>query len=700
MTTLVPDRQAIARRERIANWLALLALLAIGVVWPPAKAATGIEEHAGSLLLRAAPESQSFEALRQSTRMHAVVTGNVARVEVTQTFTNPSAEWVEGLYVFPLPAGAAVDELAMQVGERTIRGDIQRREQAHSTYQKARNEGRQASLVDQERPNMFTTTVANIAPGGSITVAIAYLDSVPYRDGRYSLTLPLAITPRYTPGVGSDPAAPLAADDARAANAAGAPATPERVTSTQQKVSVEVDLSPGFALGSVQSLNHTVSDTATARGHLISAGPEAPADRDFELVWTPQAAPEMQATAFAERHGEEAYVLLMLTPPQMTTRHTVAREVIFIIDTSGSMEGPSIQQARAALQMGVARLAPTDRFNVIRFSNDASELFTGSRPATAENQRLARSFIDSLQAGGGTEMRSALELAFATPPPAEALRQIVFITDGSVGNETELVALIRERLGAARLFTVGIGAAPNTFFMRSAAAAGRGSYTFIGNRAQVQERMTDLFEKLEQPALVDLQLRWPGDAPAELAAPLPGDVYAGDPLIIAARLAHAPQGVLTLSGSSEGHAWVQQLPITVVGQQAGVAKLWARERIADLAQRRALGEGDQDTEEQIVALALAHHLVSQYTSLVAVDVTAVRPQQATYVRAQAPTSAPLGSYWANSTGFARTATPAPLLLLLGGLCLAFAAVLYAAGEHTRQAGRTRQAGAHAAGGGA
>ena len=653
-------------REVLTNWLALLALLALGIVWSPAHAAGIPDEHAGSLFLKSAADAPPLEALRQQTRMHATVTGSVARVEVTQTFSNPGATWVEGLYVFPLPTESAVDELRMQVGERTIVGEIRERAAAHAAYEQARSEGRQASLVDQERPNMFTTAVANIPPASTVTITIAYLDSIAYRDGRYTLSLPLCITPRYTPGMNTD-------------TGTVNPGTPEQVSATRQQVAIEVDLNPGFALASVRSLYHAVTQSATASGERITlASSEAPADRDFELTWQPQVAPDTQAAAFAQSAGGDAYVLLMLTPPQLTTRNVPAREVIFIIDTSGSMAGPSIEQARAALRMGVARLRPTDRFNVIRFSNDATRVFSASQPASAANVAAAEGFIEALSANGGTEMKSALQLAFASAPDAQLLRQIIFITDGSVGNEDELVQMIHDRIGSGRLFSVGIGAAPNAYFMHAAAAAGRGSYTFIGNREQVQERMTDLLQKLEQPALTNLEVRWPGNTAAELAAPLPGDVYAGDPIVIAARLGGVPQGQLTLSGTSEGHPWSRQVPITAVSSDAGVAKLWARGRIAELTSQRSAGGDAESLRQAIVGLALAHHLVSDFTSLVALDATPVRPVGGESDSVQVPTAAPTGSYWAHSTGFARTATPAPLLALMGAFWLALAALLLGA----------------------
>jgi Ca-activated chloride channel family protein len=281
-------------------------------------------------------------------------------------------------------------------------------------------------------------------------------------------------------------------------------------------------------------------------------------------------------------------------------------------------------------------------------------------------------------------MKPALEMAFATPPTPGFLRQIVFITDGCVSNESELIALIRDRIGVARLFTVGIGAAPNGYFLREAASAGRGSSTLIAQREQVGERMQDLFLKLEQPALVDLALQWPGGTVGDLAADIPSDLYAGDPLVVLARLSEMPQGLLTLSGRRSAHTWVRQLPITWVGEQAGIAKLWARERIGELSRRKNMqgdtaGESPTDIEARIVEVALKHHLVSEYTSLVAVDPTPVRPAGEPGHVEQAPTSAPVGSYWATgTTGFARTATPAPLLAVIGLVAFAFAGLFYRA----------------------
>jgi Ca-activated chloride channel homolog len=631
----------------------------------------------GTLYLKSSPDAAAIEALRVATTVQAQVTGDVARVHVIQRFSNTGSDWVEGLYVFPLSADAAVDELLMTVGERTIRGEIREKIKAQANYAQARSEGKQASIVDQERPNMFTAAVANIAPNSTVSIEIAYLETIPFRDARYTLRLPLAITPRYMPGAGLDPAAPLAAANAAIVNAAfGISATPERVMPPRQNVDITVELAAGFPVGSLTSLHHVVNVKNDALGKQIHlAGSRIPADHDFELVWTPAVADDVATAAFTEKVGDDTFALLVLTPPNAADEATQPREVTFIIDTSGSMYGPSIEQASAALQLGVDRLQPGDRFNIIRFASDYSNLFAAPQGVSAASRTLAGQFISALRAEGGTEMRAPLERAMATPPSAGYLQQIVFITDGSVGNEAELIALIHQQIGKTRLFTVGIGAAPNSYFLEQAAAAGRGSYTFIAERDQVGSRMQDLFRKLERPSLVDLKLLWPDNLTADLAAGLPGDVYAGDPLVIVARLPHSPSGYVTLSGRIHGEDWVHRIPITQVSEQSGLSKLWARERITDMSRQLRFGGDREQLRASILDLALRHHLVSEFTSLVAIDAAVVRPPGSSGHVEQAPTSAPTGSYWA-TTGFAKTATPADLFLVCGLLSITFGCFLH------------------------
>ena len=647
--------------------LAFVVLLLPGIVWFPGDAdATGAtfasihdprEANAGSLWLRSSPEADVIAGLSVMTAMQVRVTGNTARVEITQRFQNPSDDWMEGLYVYPLSASAAVDRLTMQFGERIIRGEIQPRKTALAHYEKARRSGRQASLVAQDRPNMFMTSVANIAPRSDITVRIAYLEVIPFRDGRYTLKLPLAITPRYVPGDAPE-------------------ATPERVavSGTVPRADIEIDLRPGFPLASLDSHHHaiTAADHRSETNRRIVTA-RADMDRDFELSWIPQQVADTVATAFTATADGVTHALVTLMPPDTAARPAPPREVIFIIDTSGSMGGGPLRQAKAALQLAIARLGADDRFNVIRFSDDASTLFAAPQAADPFVRAVAQRFVKSLRADGGTEMHAPLALALDATSPDGRLRQVVFITDGSVGNEAELIELVGDRLGDARLFTLGIGAAPNAWFLTEAAAVGRGSPTFIAATERVDERMADLFRKLERPALLDLELHWPDGAQLDLAAPLPLDLYAGDPLMVAIRLdGDTPPRGLTLAGRDATGHWVRQVPIVALEGETGIAKLWARERIGALSRRKRLSRGAdvrRALDERILALSLDYGLVSELTSLVAVDSTPVRPDGMAGATAQVPTAAPAGTPWAGSAGFATTASPARLLASLGGLAL-------------------------------
>src|SRR5262249_37271772 len=355
------------------------------------------------------------------------------------------------------------------------------------------------------------------------------------------------------------------------------------------------------------------------------AGPP-PADRDFELVWEPAAGMIPAAAVFTEGRDDGVYALLVVTPPAPSTQATrrAPREVVFVIDNSGSMAGTSIEQAKAALKMALARLAPTDTFNVIRFNHTMEALFEVPRPATPDQLMLAARWVDRLQATGGREMRQPRERGLAGGEGDGRLRQVVFLTDGGVGNEEELFAIIRRSLGDRRLFTVGIGSAPNSHFMREAARHGRGTFTYIGAVSEVQEKMTALFRKLESPALTDLKLDLPGIRRADvLPDPVP-DLYLGEPVVGAFRAATLPPPAV-LRGRLGTTTWEREVAVERAVENAGLATHWGRAKIGALLDARRGGADDEAVRHAVIDVALAHHLVSPYTSLVAVDVTPVRP---------------------------------------------------------------------------
>jgi Ca-activated chloride channel family protein len=632
----------------------------------------------GTLLIRMS--SGYRVATRMNTDIELMASGLVARVSVRQSFRNDGPDWVEGVYVFPLPDDAAVDRLRMHTGERFVEGEIREKERAQEEYEEAKREGRRASLVDQQRANLFTTSVANIGPGEEVTIEIEYLQNLKFEEGMFSLRFPLTLTPRFIPGapLPSRKGSGWSPDTTRVTDASLI--TPPVVTeSGDHRLTLRATIDAGAPLEIVASRYHPIDVRLVDGSYRVSLMDEtAPLDHDLELLWRPVPDAAPRAMVFSETLKGVPYVLLMLLPPNEDLRESAVmpRELIFIIDTSGSMHGTSIDQAKRALTLALDGLKPADRFNIIQFNSITHSLFAGSVAADPVRLRTAKSYVRHLKANGGTNMRPALEKALHAPSGETHLRQIVFITDGSVGNERELFKLIEQDLDSARLFTVGIGSAPNGWFMRKAAEAGRGSYSFISAPHEIDEKMERLVHKLEKPQITDIDVQWPdGIEPVSYPEVIP-DLYVGEPVVVKARLAIRPrQGdFVRISGSSAGGDWGGELSLAPPSDNPGVAALWARARLDQLFDDERRGADPDAIRTAIVATALEHHLVSKYTSLVAVDKTAVRPMSQDLEQEQVPNLLPYGQSQQAIFGFPATATNAPLQRLVGIACL-FAALL-------------------------
>ncbi len=637
---------AVLVRVAVAG-LALLAVLS-------ARADPGFEPTSGTLLVRTSPDTPPLPVPALDTRIGVRVTGPVARTRVTQRFANPTGLWLEGVYVFPLPDDAAVDHLEMHVGGRVIEGRIEEREQARRSYERARAGGQRASLVEQERPNLFTASLANIGPDDAIEVVIEYQHTLRWDAGRMELRLPLVAAPRYLPGGG--PETPGAGHEASGHAVPGIAAPGARI---------EIEIDAGVPVASITSPSHAPLIERTGPAQLRVELDGVPCDRDLVLVWELEASDDSLLAAFTEQRDDGVYALLMLVPPAAPRPRRLVREIVFVVDTSGSMSGASIEQGRAALALALDALAPDDFFNVIEFDSTTRRLFPGSVRAAPEMLRHARHRIARLQADGGTEMLPALEAALIDEGHGVDVRQIVFITDGAVGNESRLFETLARGLGRSRLFTVGIGSAPSSYFMRRAARHGRGSFTYVGRTDEVGERMGDLLEKLERPLLRDVEVRWAD--PAEAWPERVADLYAGEPVLVTARLPRA-SGEVRVSGHDGEGAWSVRAALDAPRDGLGIHRLWARRRIESLMDGLASGADASAVRAEVVELALRHHLVSKWTSLVAVERTPARPRGAPGASGRVATAIPHG--WGLPGSLPQGGSPAPLLLLLGtGLAL-------------------------------
>jgi Ca-activated chloride channel family protein len=600
----------------------------------------------GSLLFKTDVAGRYLTAPIQSTEVEIVVRGLVAETKVRQRFSNPGDEWLEGVYVFPLPQNAAVHAMRLEIGERIIEEQIKEKEAARKIYQQAKKQGKKASLVEQERPNIFTTSVANIGPGDEVAVRISYQQVLEYDTGRFELRFPMVVGPRYIPGApttASQAGTGWAFDTVQVADAFRVtPPVLHPSRGSINPVKLEVVLDPGMPLERLNCPSHATQIVKTADGvHNIRLD-GVPADRDFVLEWAPARGSQPRAAIFSEELDGAYYVLAMLMPPddEFTDTVRLPREVIFVIDTSGSMGGTSILQARDALILALEQLDPEDYFNIIEFDSGFSRLHQTSVPAMPAAIDDAKRWVASLQADGGTEMMGPLSAALEDVEEFTPLRQVVFITDGCVGNEDALFQTIYQELGRSRLFTIGIGSAPNSHFMERAASFGRGDFTHIGTPSEVALRMGNFFAKLENPVLADIELQWPDPDAETWPAQVP-DLYAGRPVVVAARLGTI-YGDLVATGMRADASWEARTPLSVGATRAGVNRLWARRKIASLMEQKARGLPEDQVRPQVVELAVDHHLVSKYTSLVAVDVTPTRPIDEKMRTGAVPTNLPAG----------------------------------------------------------
>lgn len=649
---------------RIERWIALfLSLLFLLPFFVQAANAQELQttslDQAGnaSLLLKTTQAGQYLPVLAVNSDVDLRVTGVILRAHVTQTFVNPTKRCVEGIYVFPLPENSAVDTLRMMIGTRVIEGEIHEREEAKAIYEEAKTEGRKASLVEQQRPNMFTTSVASVLPGETVKIEIEYQQVVRYDNGRFSLRFPTVVAPRYNP----------ASTTTGTADADGATVR----TGGDNHVKIHVSIDAGLPIVAVGASSDMLKTTPVYGGpvEVTLADEQVPADHDFVLEWHPQIGGMPQSTVFTETVNGETYALFMVIPPvESVTPVRVPRETIFIIDSSGSMAGTSMEQAKQALRLALDSLQPSDTFNIVDFDSSARRLFPESRPADAAAIDAARTFVGGIEADGGTEMMSALQSAFETPESQGRVRQVIFMTDGQVGNERELFDFITAHLGNSRLFTVGIGSAPNSHFMSGAARMGRGTFTYIADVNEVQDRMNRLFLKLENPVLTDVALSLPAGAEA-WPSKVP-DLYAGEPLVITAKLPQS--GRVSLQGKIGSTAWSDHVDVKSQQGDGGISKLWTRHKIEALMDSLSEGADEDVVKHDVIDLALANHLVSQYTSLVAVDRTPTSLDSSHCVSELVPLNTPAGS---EEGSLPQTATPMALMLFGGGALIAVAVAL-------------------------
>jgi Ca-activated chloride channel family protein len=563
------------------------------------------------------------------TEVHASVSGGIAEVTVEQFFQNPYDRSIEAVYVFPLPHDAAVNDLEIRIGERVVRGEIHERQKAREIYEQAKQQGRTAALLDQERPNVFTQSVANILPGHEVVVKLRYLDLLQYEDGAYEMVFPTVVGPRYIPGQAASQRGGTGwsrdTDRVPDASRITPPVVPPGARAGHD-IMIAVELHTGVPLQDVQSVNHVVDverpDASTASIRLRPS--DTIPNKDFVLRWRVAGqGPEFGLLPHrgAGRDGFGYFTFLLQPEAEVLASEARPKEMVFVLDCSGSMSGEPIAKAKAAVRWALQNLNPDDTFQVIRFSERASPFAPGPIPNTPENVQRALAYVEGLQGEGGTEMLSGIEAALSFVRDAARLRVVCFLTDGYIGNEEEILSAVRDRIGEARLFSFGVGSSVNRYLLDELAREGRGVADFIPLDAETRPLVEKFYARIAKPYLTDVSIDWGGlDVTDVYPEKLP-DLFAGQPLVLAGRYRHAGHGEIAIRGHLGRRAFQRRIRVDLPERAAGneaVDVLWARRRIDEVMRQMLRGER-QDLVQQVTDTALEFRLVTRYTSFVATD---------------------------------------------------------------------------------
>jgi Ca-activated chloride channel family protein len=581
------------------------------------------EDRPGSGSLWTRVEEREVAVPLKHTDVHASIDGYIATVSVTQEFHNPYAGKIEASYVFPLPENAAVNEFVMTIGPRRIRGIIRERQQAEEIYRDARRQGYTASLLTQERPNVFVQSVANIEPGREIDVTLKYFHTLACVDGWFDFVFPMVVGPRFNPP-GTSQGVGAAGRGHRGVSGQGTEvsylAPPER---SGHDISLEVDVRPGMAIEELTCPSHRTEVEKAAPEHQrvrLSPGDALP-NKDFVLRFRLDGA-ELKSSLLVHRDERGGFFSLMLMPPrvlQARTRQPV--EMIFVLDSSGSMNGRPIEQAKAAIGRGLELLSEDDTFQLIDFSEHASQFGPSPLPATPYQVARARRYLARLQGSGGTMMLNGIKAALNFPHDPDRLRFVCFLTDGYIGNEAEILREVQRRLGDARIFSFGVGTSPNRYLLNSMARLGRGAVAYLAHDGDPVRTMDTFFESVSHPALTDLRIDWGGLEAREVFPRRIPDLFAGRPVLLTGRCRGRVQEMVRVSGKVGRQRMQLEIPVDLADHADGsraFPSVWARMKIADLADEAALG-GNGLRAATVRQLALDYQLMSAYTAFVAVD---------------------------------------------------------------------------------
>ena len=564
------------------------------------------------------------------TDVKAEISGFLSRVNVTQEFENPFKEKIEAVYTFPLPQNAAVDDMTMTIGERIIKGKILPSEEAQAVYEAAKSSGKTASLLDQERPNIFTQSVANILPGDQVKITISYVETLKYEDGAYEFVFPMVVGPRYIPGNTeiSKRGSGFAPDTDQVPDASRiTPRMPPPGLRSGHDISLDIQLDAGLIVDSLNSKSHDVDvqrPTPQSAHVRLKDGATIP-NKDFVLRYD-VAGGAIQDALLTHRSDKGGFFTMILQPPDRVTAADVTpKELVFVLDTSGSMQGFPIEKAKETMKLALDSLYPSDTFNLITFAGDTSILFPQPVPATKANLMKAQAFLSSRAGAGGTEMMTAIKAALEPSDKQDHIRIVCFMTDGYVGNDMEIISEVQKHQNA-RVFAFGIGGSVNRFLLDKMAEAGRGEVEYVALNDDGSAAAKRFHERVRSPLLTDISIDWNGLPVTDVYPQRIPDLFSAKPLVLSGRFTSAANGTLHLKGKVAGNDFARDIQVSFPETMAShdvLASLWARRRIDDLMSQDFSGaqSGNMNAElkQTITQVGLEYRLMTHFTSFVAVE---------------------------------------------------------------------------------
>jgi len=576
----------------------------------------------GVMIAKLPKEDKKIPLPLKHTDVKGQISGYIATVEVTQQFHNPYDEKIEAVYVFPLPQNAAVNEFIMTIGDRKIRGIIREREEAERIYAQARRQGHVASLLTQERPNIFAQKVANVEPGKEIDVNIKYFNTLAYVDGWYEFVFPMVVGPRFNPPGYTDGVGAVA----RGKSGISGQKTEVQYLKPGERsghdISLSLDIDAGVAIEEVACATHVITKTAISPENLaVKLSPrDSIPNKDFVLRY--RVAGRSVKSALVTHHDERGgFFSLMLYPPHdLAALKRSPMEMIFVLDCSGSMSGKPIAKAKGAIRRALRKLGPDDTFQIIRFSNNASKLGPDPVAATPSNVRRGLKYVDSLHGGGGTMMIEGIKAALDFAHDPRRFRLVSFMTDGYIGNEVEILGAVHDRLGESRIFSFGVGSSVNRYLLDRMAKLGKGAVAYVGLDDSAGQVIDLFYDRISHPALTDIAIDW-GDMQVTDAYPgqLP-DLFVGRPIILTGRFDGDGRTTIRVTGKVGDSPREIAIPVDLDESQThpGIACVWARKKIETLA-NQATHDTKADLPAEIKQVALEYSLMSAYTAFVAVD---------------------------------------------------------------------------------